>query len=263
MKYYLLNVFSRQGQSGNQLAAVFPEKDLTTEQMQLIARNFNFSETVFFTGNCLRIFTPNSELPFAGHPTVGAAWLLHHLGKVSESFSLFVPRGEVKAQAWDKFAQITFPGQAAIKPMDVDLEAVLGYAGVSLSDVELELVRNVNVGPEFTVIPLRSRNALTRAYPPLLSPAKVKLYFTYRESKSNYFVRMFAPAISVPEDPATGAAACALGGFIEQVLGEAHGVVKISQGRELGRECAIDLKWDKSIIQIGGEVTLWGSGNLV
>ncbi len=78
MNFYLVNVFTKNDKAGNQLAVVFPEKNLSDVHMQDIAKEFNFSETVFIDAyQNLRIFTPKSELPFAGHPSVGAASEMH------------------------------------------------------------------------------------------------------------------------------------------------------------------------------------------
>ena len=146
MKFYILNVFATlEKNSGNQLAVVFPEKPLLTEQMQSIAQDFNFSETVFIYDHyLLRIFTPKSELPFAGHPSIGSAWLVGQLLQ-RKHFSLEVPLGVLAAEATDAGAKITFPGVPTIRQFDGDLKHVLKHCSVDFSQIHSELGRYVNV----------------------------------------------------------------------------------------------------------------------
>lgn len=265
MKYYLLNVFTKDQINGNQLAAVFPEQELTQEKMQMIAREFNFSETIFFHHEDFkkfRIFTPKSELPFAGHPTVGAAWLLHHLGKVANTFTLEVKQGEVECSI-EKLTYITYPGQPKVRNFEGNLEELLRLSNIEFLDTDSEKIRQIHVGPEFTLVPLKNRAALAQATPPLeLSDKSIKAYYVFKDDENHYSVRMFAPGISVPEDAATGSAATALGGYLRDIQGMKKGEIIISQGSEMKRECEIHLRWAEKI-QVGGAVKLWGEGTLL
>src|SRR5687767_474094 len=112
MKFYLLNVFTKNQTAGNQLAVVFPTTELSSEKMQSITREFGFSETVFITHPHeipeIRIFTPGSEIPFAGHPLVGSTWLLRFLSYQKEDFKLKVKIGEVPVRASETNAIISF-----------------------------------------------------------------------------------------------------------------------------------------------------------
>lgn len=265
MKYYLLNVFTKNFENGNQLAAVFPEKNLSEHEMLSISKNFNFSETIFFDPDLvnpkIRIFTPKEELSFAGHPTVGASWLLGHLGYLRSSFSIEVPLGKVSASVSEKNAFVIFPANPIIKNYQGSLSDLLHYSQVSIGDVLVDDVRNINVGPEFTVIPLKNIEALSRSISPVMFNEPVKAYFICQTGPKSFSVRMFAPAISVVEDAATGSAACALGAFLRDVKGIQEGDVIISQGLEMGRECEIRLSW-KNHIEVGGQVKLWASGTL-
>ena len=265
MKYYLLNVFTKNLKNGNQLAAVFPEKDLTQEEMQQMAREFNFSETIFFGSknpSYIKIFTPNSELPFAGHPLVGAAWLMRYLGLKERNFSLEVKQGMIEVDVGeDTF--ITFPGDPKIRNYEGDLEGLLKESNLDFTDVEMEQIRVVNVGPEFTIIPLNTRAALSQATTPInFHEKQTKAYYIFKVSDDEFAVRMFAPGISVSEDAATGSAACALGGYIREVLGMQKGKLTITQGTEMKRECELKLRWDEKI-QVGGKIKLWGTGELL
>lgn len=264
MKYYLLNVFTKNMKAGNQLAAVLLERDLKTEEMQAIAREFNFSETIFIkkgTTPEIRIFTPKSELPFAGHPTVGAAWLLDRLNIQRGSFNIKLPLGVVPVTAKGNEAFITFPAEAKISPYSGDLTALLKHTNVDLQDVDVEMIRVINVGPEFTLIPLKTREALREAVSPVTYNEPVKAYFIHKDATDKFSVRMFAPVLSVIEDAATGSAACALGAYLRDLHQVQSTSITVSQGLEMDRECEIKLKVGESI-SVGGEVKLWAEGTL-
>jgi trans-2,3-dihydro-3-hydroxyanthranilate isomerase len=264
MKFYLLNVFTKNGQAGNQLAAVFLESELPAKNMQSIAREFNFSETIFIKKGTvpeIRIFTPKSELPFAGHPTVGAAWLLDRLNIQRGSFNIKLPIGVVPATVKGNEAIISFPAEAKIRPYTGDLDSLLKHSNVSRDNVDVEMIRSVNVGPEFTLIPLKTREALKNSVSPVQFNEPVKAYFIHKDANDQFSVRMFAPVLSVLEDAATGSAACALGAYLRDLHGVRSDRVIITQGTEMDRECEIRLKVDETI-SIGGEVKLWGEGSL-
>lgn len=263
MNFHLLNVFAKEDiNSGNQLAVVFPENQLSTEEMQLIAKNFNFSETIFIYDNYhLRIFTPMSELPFAGHPTLGAGWQIGQLTK-KKNFSVEVPYGVLGIETSDSSATLTFPGEPKLSHYSGDLNQVLKHCSVEKSQVHTDLVKLVNVGPEFLVIPLKTKSALDRATSPLSLKEAVKCYFIFQEGPESFHVRMFAPSLSVNEDAATGSAACALGGFCREVLKMKSGKVTITQGVQMNRPSELFIKWSSDSIQLSGRVVHWGEGRL-
>ena len=262
MKFYLLNVFTKDNKNGNQLAAVLPTSELSDEQMQSIAREFNFSETIFITEKeahpLVRIFTPTSELPFAGHPTVGAAWLLNHLGKTFERME--VKQGMIRAKATAESGEVVFPGMGEMAPYTGNLAELLKQTGLSETDVMHRLVKNVTAGPEFTIIPVKNRDVLTRAHLPASLNESLRVYYFFPESDSSYHVRMFS-TVGNKEDAATGSAACALAVYLKNFMQVPKGKVTVHQGLEMGRPCAIQLEWEDTI-QIGGNVSLWGEGEL-
>ncbi len=264
MKFALVNVFTTTPNSGNQLAVVFLESELSKDDMQTIAKNFNFSETVFVSNMdeanpSLRIFTPKSELPFAGHPTIGAGWMLSQILGTKE-FAVKVPSGVIPIKASSEGAILEFSKAPVLRPYEGDLLNVLKHCQVDESEIAFNPYL-VNVGPEFLVIPLKSKEALINARPPLNLNEPLKCYFIHEETPEKFKVRMFAPSFSVIEDPATGSAACALAGYLEQVLKRSSGKMIISQGAEMGRACEIQLEWGKGI-RVGGKVHLWAQGSL-
>jgi trans-2,3-dihydro-3-hydroxyanthranilate isomerase len=261
MNYTLLNVFTRSSEGGNQLAVVEVKAPLTTEKMQAIAKNFNFSETVFVTDHKdLRIFTPKSELPFAGHPTIGAAWWITQQTK-QEQFALSLPLGLVPIRLEQNKVFLTFPGTPRVSNYTGDLQALLKATNVSAEYVQQDFIRQINVGPEFLVIPLTTHAALKAARPPVGFPEPVKCYFVFQEHPTIFHVRMFAPSLSVMEDPATGSAACALAAHCRDVRNIASGNVTVYQGQEMGRPSEIQLSWDQ-LIHVGGSVEQWAQGQL-
>ena len=263
MKYQLVNVFTTlEKNSGNQLAVVLAEKAMTTQDMQTIARDFNFSETVFiFDHYDLRIFTPKHELPFAGHPSIGAAWVVSQLTR-RKNFSLSVPFGVLAIEANPEGARLTFPGSPTVKPFDGDLEHILKHCQVDLKQVHTSQVRIVNAGPEFTIMPLKSHSALKKAVPPVTTKDPLKCYFIFQEDGRTFHVRMFAPTLSVIEDPATGSAACALACFLRDVMEEPSGNIKVFQGAEIGRPSEIRVSWNKNGIHLEGLVSKWATGEI-
>ena len=263
MKYQLVNVFTTaEKNSGNQLAVVLADRVLSTEEMQTLARDFNFSETVFiFDHYDLRIFTPKHELPFAGHPSIGAAWVVGQLTR-KKNFTLSVPLGVLAIEATSDGAKLTFPGSPKVRPFDGDLEHILKHCQVDLKQVHTSQVRYVNSGPEFILMPLKSHSALKKAVPPVTTKDPLKCYFIFQEDGHTFHVRMFAPVLSVIEDPATGSAACALAGFLREVMEEPSGNIKVYQGAELGRPSEIRVSWNKSGIHLEGLVSKWATGEI-
>ena len=263
MKFYLLNVFAKaEKNSGNQLAVVLPKNELSTEEMQSIAKDFNFSETVFiFDHYQLRIFTPKSELPFAGHPSIGASWIVAKETN-KKNFSLEVRLGPLAVEAENSGAKLTFPGSPKVRTFDGDLNHVLKHCSVDPSQVHTELVRYVSSGPEFIIIPLKSHTALKKATAPIGTKDPLKCYFIFQEGPETFHVRMFAPVLSVVEDPATGSAACALAAFAREVFMIKSGKARIFQGLEMSRPSEIFIEWNQTQIKLSGKVTLWGSGEL-
>ncbi len=263
MKFSLLNVFNTSEiNSGNQLAVVLPEVMLSTEKMQSIAQDFNFSETVFIYDNYqLRIFTPKHELPFAGHPSIGAAWQVGQQVQ-RKHFSLEVPLGVLAVEVDEVGAKLTFPGTPVVRDFDGDLHHVLKHCSVDFAQVHADQVRYVNAGPEFIVIPLRSHTALKKATPPVGTKDPLKCYFIFQADATTFYVRMFAPVLSVIEDPATGSAACALAGFLREVMEIPSGRADVFQGQEMNRPSHIKISWNPKAIHLEGTVLKWAEGEL-
>jgi trans-2,3-dihydro-3-hydroxyanthranilate isomerase len=295
-QFYTADVFSDRLFGGNQLA-VFPDAvGLTAEVMQKIAAEFNFSETVFVlpptNPNCdrkVRIFTPSQELPFAGHPTLGTAHILAAIGAIplqGETTKIFLEEGvgpvPVKVYAVDGkpvYTELT-AAQAPVfgpeSPPLPGLAKMLSLESSDLLDGEYS-PEAVSCGLPYLFIPLRNRQALARAklnksiwQELLASYWAPQVYLFCHEPElegSDLRARMFAPALGVEEDPATGSAATALGGY----LGVRHPLVSgklkwvVEQGFEMGRPSLLQVEADKENgkikeIRVGGASVMVSEG---
>jgi len=295
LPYYTVDVFTKHQFGGNPLA-VFPDASgLSTQQMQLIAREFNLSETAFVvTSNDdaespeydIRIFTPQTELPFAGHPTVGTAFILGLMNKINQPQSMIFQEqaGTIPLTLkWsdDAIQLCTFrapkiPSSLTGRSNAQSLARVLGIGPSHIAPSPFDTAV-YTAGVPFGIVPLTSRQALKNislnisAWQKELQAtgfqhlyAVCPLDDTYRE----WAVRMFAPAMGVMEDPATGAAATAFAGYLAEFTPETTDLstVTIYQGQEMGRPSTINLDIARndsrcSSVTVSGECVLTAKGN--
>jgi trans-2,3-dihydro-3-hydroxyanthranilate isomerase len=276
------DVFTKQRFGGNQLA-VFPDaRGIDSAQMQQIAREFNFSETTFVlpprdraNTRLVRIFTPGGELPFAGHPTVGTAFVLATIGDIPlagpETRIVFeegvgpVPVTIRSENGVAGFAQLTaakLPEVGDPPPAAADLARALG---LDASDVLTGTFapESVSCGVQFLYVPLRDRAAIGRVrlrldeFDRVLAGYATQKVFVFcgepELSGSHYRARMFAPGIGVAEDPATGSAAAAFAGYLAKRDSRRDGTLRwvIEQGFEMGRPSILEAEADVR----GGSVT--------
>lgn len=260
MRFVIVNVFTALPHAGNQLAVVFPTEQLSDERMQKICWDFNYSETVFVYGKSLRIFSPSGELPFAGHPTIGTAWVLGQELK-SASFTLETKRGPLPVKVQGSRVDLVFPGSPTVTDYHGDLSELARAYGVPLDQIDPLHVREVNAGPQFVLVPIKSEVALENAHRSQVAGEKRRAYFVHRSSATTASVRLFSPALSKGEDAATGSAACALAGWLQQIAKEPRGELTISQGKQIARPSQLFLRWGDEI-ELGGEVRLWAEGTL-
>lgn len=292
LKYHLLDVFTDQLFAGNPLA-VFPDAPpLPDAVMQTIARELNLSETVFITTpedpSCqyrLRIFTPAKELPMAGHPTIGAGYLLVHLGHVTvgtEPSRLLVEEGVGPIEV------IFLPGSplriAMQQPMPRfgpvvgDRASIAACLSLSVDDLAPDLpIQTVATGGPFLFVPLRNLDAVGRAR------VRADLWDAQREKVGSDEIyvfcmetvnpdahvhgRMFAPSMGIAEDPATGAANGPLGAYLVKHGRHDGGGIISEQGVEMGRPSRIEIDIDFSgrqfqRVQIAGTSVYVGDGTI-
>jgi trans-2,3-dihydro-3-hydroxyanthranilate isomerase len=287
-RYHILDVFTHAPLAGNPLAVVHDSDGLSSEAMQAIAREFNLSETVFLlppdhpvhTART-RIFTPHSELPFAGHPTVGTAILLATLRGTGDGIVVLEqPIGPVRVGVTFGdtriFAEFDMPvlPEAVDHPVEIELAATA--LGLLPSEICFENHRpgRWKAGSTFAFVPVRDLDVLgrcrieRRAFDEAFGPS---VYVYCRETRSrhhHFHARMFAPGLGIAEDPATGSATGALAGVImhyDRPVGGTHRY-RIEQGHFMDRPSLIELELVVNgaleVVRIGGGAVLVAEGQL-
>lgn len=284
LTYHILDVFTDRRFGGNPLAVVLGADGLSDGQMQAIAGEFNLSETVFVLPSDrpahsakVRIFTPRSEVPFAGHPTLGTATLLAGLqaapmpnGEADALVILEQNIGTVRvgvrlregAPAFAEFDAPKLPAEAGVLP-PVDILA----AGLGLMPSEVGFENHKPIcfaaGNTFAFVPVASLEAIRRARVngahwerAFDQQGVVGVYLYTRQCEHSgraFHVRMFAPQVGIAEDPATGSAAVGLAGVVQHFDGLPDGTYKriVEQGYEMGRPSQIAL----TLVVAGGKLT--------
>lgn len=298
LDYCLVDVFTDRAFGGNQLAVVTDGRGLSTETMQAIAKEFNLSETSFVlppesAGNDfrVRIFTPAQELPMAGHPTVGTAFVLARKGLVKDAGA-----GQAKIRFEEGVGPIPVdinfqngaPGtiwMTQLRPtwgvIYEDRSAVAGALSLATADLRDDLpVQVVSCGVPFVYVPLRSLDAAHRAslrreeWERIASQVGVHEVFLFsaevEHDGSTVHSRMFAPDLGIGEDPATGAASGPLGCYLVKhgvVPAEATARIVSEQGIEMGRPSFVHIEIDSEAgnitsVRIGGTCHFMGEGHL-
>jgi trans-2,3-dihydro-3-hydroxyanthranilate isomerase len=270
LSFATYDVFTDTPFAGNPLAVVFGADGLTDAQMQAIAREFNLSETVFVRAPeyaqheaSVRIFTPTKELPFAGHPTIGCAVALaerrHGRGDARDLLLVLEERiglvrcGVKIAAEGASFAEFAAPKLSEQAGPDPDAATAARLLGLDRADIGFDrhAPSLFSAGVPFAMIPVATRDALTRAKPTMaemkaaLGATEVFVYARSEPDASHSFrARMFAPEIGIVEDPATGSAAAAFAGVLARYedLPDGWHTFPIQQGVEMGRPSLIGLE---------------------
>lgn len=295
-RFHTADVFTDRTFGGNQLAVLTDARGLTAEQMRSIAREFNFSETVFVLPpddpahtRRFRIFTPGAELPFAGHPTVGGALVLAFTGEIElegDETRIVCEEGvgpvSVLIRARDGkpyFAQLTAARIPEKLSLEYDAATIAAVVSLDVADIVTQgnhAIEAWSAGVPFLYVPLRDRDALVRsridfnAWESTLKDTPAPEVFVFvQEGSDTVRARMFAPTLGIAEDPATGAAAAAFGGYIARRTPMQDGMLSftIRQGVEMGRPSRLDLEIDVAAgsvraVRVGGASVLVSSGTL-
>lgn len=269
LPYLLLDVFTKERLKGNQLAVVSKGDGLLDGEMQAIAREFNLSETVFIlkphaerNTASIRIFTPTVELPFAGHPTVGAAVVLGLQNKVTavrleEKIGLITALFE-KSDRRSGEARFALP-QLPARLASIDDRAAIALAlGIERDEIGCGVYQPAvfSAGVDFHLVPVRDAEVLRRITPNMGQWAGIfphgrhSVYVftqTPNEPDNDLAARMFAPGMGLSEDPGTGSAAAALIGLLSEhaAIGTGQLDLVLRQGHEMGRPCRIMLQLSK------------------
>jgi trans-2,3-dihydro-3-hydroxyanthranilate isomerase len=298
LRFTTLDVFTDRPFGGNPLAVFCDQPELSTARMQTIAQEFNLSETVFIVPprdsralRRLRIFTPAQELPFAGHPTIGAVHTLVESGIANVpgeqgEFALELEVGLVPIKVRrhadaPPFLQLTaarLPETRGTAPSAAALARMLG-----LDERDILTGRDHaqawSCGMPFLFVPVRDRAVLARAKPnssawseELKDPWARQAFVFCRDPElagSHLRARMFAPELGIAEDPATGGAAAAFGGYLaaRETAGTGTHRWTIEQGFEMGRPSILHVETDVAggnvtAVRVGGTAVRMSEGTL-
>jgi trans-2,3-dihydro-3-hydroxyanthranilate isomerase len=298
-RYYTCDVFTETRFGGNPLAVLPQAEGLSDLQMQQLAREFNYSETAFVfppeAGQTrkVRIFTPAREVPFAGHPNVGTAFVLASTGEL----------GEIQSSR-----RVTFEEKAGLVPVHIHVEngkitsceltapeplsfgptipAALVAAAVSLSEKDIVTQAHqpqlASVGLPFVMTEVKNLSALERIRvntkgfedlrdaDPNGSVRDCLYLYTRTSGEVDLRARMLAPLSGVPEDPATGSAGCAVAGLLTHLNKQASGAFayRIAQGIEMGRPSTLHARAEKAdgvvrTTSVGGACILVSEGSII
>lgn len=292
LAFYMLDVFAEEKYAGNPLAVVRDASGLTSERMQKIAREINFSETAFILsdqprdgGYEVRIFTPKAEVPFAGHPTLGTAFVIRQeiLGTPIETVNLHLKAGTISVTFHDEdhAAGILWMKQKSpIFGRIMEPGPVAKMLGLKTSDVDERFpIQEVSTGLPFVMVPLKTLAAVKQAQvirDQLFDGVKdteAKLVFifcpqVYHEAH-RINARMFGDYYGVAEDPATGSANGCLAGYLVKYryFGEGPIDIQVEQGYEIGRPSLLYLKAveqdDRIEVSVGGRVVMVAKGEWI
>lgn len=300
LQFHTMDVFTDTPFSGNPLAVVLGADDLTTAQMQRLAREFNLSETIFVQRPTdpahsarVRIFFPTAEIPFAGHPTIGCAILLAE-AQVDDTSDFDVriileeEAGIVPVSVWRRDSVTTAELTAPVVPFaatppdpEAALDPLLLAAALDLNPENIGFDGHRpgvwQGGPAFLYLPVANLDALGAARPiephwsQLMRLAGIDSAYLYAPGRgADYQARMFSPTAGIPEDPATGSASAILAAQL-QAAGALHPVetrLKLMQGVEMCRPSHINLTVvrrndDIAEVRVSGSAVAISSGRIV
>lgn len=290
--FYILDVFAETKYAGNQLAVMRHSADLTSDEMQLITREMNYSESTFILsdtpqngGYDVRIFTPGEEVPFAGHPTLGTAYIIQQeiIGKEVPEVILNLKVGQIPVSFSYKDGKPDVLWMKQLQPAffeTIDAEAMASLLHVNVEDIYTHSpIQEVSTGLPFIVVPLNTLDAVRRARPETRELLRFVEKYTAKNilvfapeaysSENNINVRVFTDYLGIPEDPATGSANGCLAGYLVKYryFGESQVTARVEQGYEIGRPSLLlldaEANGDNIDIRVGGKVVLVACGELV
>jgi trans-2,3-dihydro-3-hydroxyanthranilate isomerase len=288
LSFNTVDVFAEEKYAGNQLAVVRYGKDLSDLEMQKIAREMNYSETTFITtgeeregGYDVRIFTPAEEVPFAGHPTLGTAFVIRQeiVGKQAERIVLNLKVGQIPVTfsadgiLWMKQNEPTFGKR-------FDAETLANVLSIDRQEVDGAFpIEEVSTGLPFIIVPLRTLHALKKCsvardrYLDLIKDIEAKAILVFApetyNSRNDLNVRVFVDIFGIPEDPATGSGNGCLAGYLVKHLyfKKERVEVRVEQGYEIGRPSLLYLRAEskngKIDVSVGGKVVPVARGELL
>lgn len=290
--FYIVDVFAEEKYSGNQLAVFRSVKDLSEKEMQQIAREMNFSETTFIMseekqagGYDVRIFTPRTEVPFAGHPTLGTAHVIQKeiVKEPVNEIVLNLKVGQIPVifSAADDYSSILWMRQ--LDPVfgdTYDAGSISEILGLDTNEIDDRFpIQTVSTGLPTVIVPVKTLKSVKRAnvvnskyldFTANIEAETLLIFCSETYNKQNDLnVRFFAGRYGIPEDPATGSGNGCLAGYLvkHRYFGKERINLKVEQGYELGRSSLLLLKAKKKrktiVVDVGGKVKTVAKGVLV
>ena len=291
MIFYIVDVFAEEKYAGNQLAVIRDAAGLSDSEMQNITKEMNYSETTFILsddrrngGYDVRIFTPAQEVPFAGHPTLGTAYVIQQeiIKEPVEKIILNLKVGQIPVTFNYTGTEKNVLRMKQIEPtfgQVIEPEQISEVLGINTRDIDERFpVQEVSTGMFFIIVPLKTLDAVKRAkvakekYFKLIEnrQAKAILVFcpeTYSQ-ENDLNVRVFVDYFGIPEDPATGSGNGCLAGYLvkNRYFGKDQIDIRTEQGYEIARPSLIYLRAKNTEgqidISVGGKVVMVARGQL-
>ncbi|KAF0198109.1 MAG: phenazine biosynthesis protein PhzF family protein [Bacillota bacterium] len=289
--FYILDVFAEQKYAGNQLAVIRDATELTSDEMQLLTREMNYSESTFVLsdreregGYDVRIFTPGEEVPFAGHPTLGTAFIVQQevIQQPVEQVILNLKVGQIPVRFTYRDDKPDVLWMKQVQPefwQTIEPSVMAELLQIDENDIDISFpIQEVSTGLPFMIVPLKSLDAVRRARPDTRQLLKFVESYTAKNvlvfapetySTDNQLnARVFTDYLGIPEDPATGSANGCLAGYLVKYryFGEPQVQVRVEQGYEMGRPSLLLLDAREENgginIRVGGKVILVAKGEL-
>jgi trans-2,3-dihydro-3-hydroxyanthranilate isomerase len=289
--FYIVDVFAESKYTGNQLAVFTNAEEISPEEMQQIAKEINYSETTFITspelvqgGYNVQIFTPVRELPFAGHPTLGTAFILQEqiIKQEIDRIVLNLKIGQIPVTLdyMNKVVECLWMKQQTPKfHSEFSREDIAAVLGLEAKEIDGRFpIQEVCTGIPFVIVPLNNLSSLKsikidkEKYYKFIEKTLAKCILAFcpeaEHLENNLHVRVFCEYLGIPEDPATGSANGCLAGYLIKHLyfGDDKINLRVEQGYEMGRPSLLLLRGEtrdgEIEVHVGGKVILVAKGEL-
>ena len=288
---YIADVFAEKKYQGNQLAVIHCKETLSDVEMQRLANEMHFSETSYILseekrkgGYDVRIFTPQTEVPFAGHPTLGTAYVLQHeiIRQPVNKIALNLKIGQIEVELTYKKDRLNLLWMRQINPIFsqvIDPDSLSRVLNLNREEIDDKFpIQEVSTGLPFIIVPLKTLNALQNMevtkdrYSKLTRNTQAKAIMFFCPQTCNpgkdLHARVFTYFYGMPEDPATGSANGCLAGYLvkHRYYGKPEIDIRVEQGYEIGRPSLLYLRAKETEgridVSVGGKVILVARGEI-
>ncbi len=255
--FFIVDVFAEEKYTGNPLAVVLNAENLSHRTMQQIAKEMNYSETTFIlskepinNGYDVKIFTPEEEVPFAGYPTLGSAFIIQQkiIGKNVSQINLNLGIGQIPVIFEENNERLWMKQKPPVFGEIIPPAEMTPILNLSVNDIDERFpIQAVSTGFPFFIVPIKTLKAVKHAW---IATNKYFEFVAHRETKdilifcpetyhkgNNLNVRVFPVYHGIPEDPATGSANGCLAGYLikHRYFDQPHIDIRVEQGYEIGR----------------------------